>query len=143
MTQNDHFPVHWDDPADAERTWMFDPMHSPDVVTPLSFDRYFQPFVQGFGEGFNLRAFNYYTYMHIAMEPPPETSQEETLNQLSQAWGRWQDKILPEVQDRIDYYRGTDFDSFADGDLADSLHRLRKMRIRQGELHTMAVSCPG
>ena len=139
MNPSDEFPVHWDDPADAERTWMFDPMHSPDVVTPLSLDLYFQPFVEGFGMGFSLRAFNYYTYMNIAAEPPPESSPEETLNELSQAWGRWQDHILPEVQGHINYYRDTDFDSLSDSDLADNLHQLRKMRSRQGELHTMAV----
>ena len=34
----DQFPVTWDVPADALRHWEFDPMHAPDVITPLGFE---------------------------------------------------------------------------------------------------------
>jgi hypothetical protein len=34
--QSQAFPVQWDDPADAERTWTYDPMHNPEVLPPLA-----------------------------------------------------------------------------------------------------------
>ncbi len=43
------FPVRWDDPADAELTWAFNPMHSLDVRPPLEFDLVNRPFMRGFG----------------------------------------------------------------------------------------------
>jgi len=36
--QSDAFSVRWFDPADASLSWNYDPMHAPDVMTPLGFD---------------------------------------------------------------------------------------------------------
>ena len=35
LAETIEFPVRWDDPADARLTWRHDPMHNPDVATPL------------------------------------------------------------------------------------------------------------
>jgi hypothetical protein len=32
---SESFPIRWDDPADAELSWSFNLMHSPDVKPPL------------------------------------------------------------------------------------------------------------
>ena len=66
------FPLTWDDPKDAELTWFFDIEHTPDVVTPLGFELYFGPLLNGFGW---LRAClqNYYVYDWW----PPQNSFEQ------------------------------------------------------------------
>ena len=152
VSQNNAFPVEWDDPADAERSWTFDPMHFPDVMTPLGFDLFCEPFIRGFGlpatdtgprTGRRSRLVNYYFYRNVerptglASETPP--SPEETLEQLLPAGERWRGEILPEVLRHIEYYRATDFDGLQDGELASELQKLREMRVRQGQLHTMAM----
>ena len=47
--ETDEFPVKWDDPADADLTWAYNPMHQPDVRPPLELDLVNRPFMQGFG----------------------------------------------------------------------------------------------
>ena len=32
----DEFAVTWTDPADAERTWLYEPMHFPRPMAPLA-----------------------------------------------------------------------------------------------------------
>ena len=145
---SDEFPVHWEYPADAELSWNYDRMHAPDVMTPLGFDLFFEPFFRGFGADspVNFRALlvNYYVY-HTQVQdasadgPQTEGSFDETLKRLASAAVRWRDEIIPEVLRHIDHYRLTDFDALADGELADEVDELRELRVRQGHLHTMAV----
>ena len=68
-TRATEFPLHWDSPVDANLTWRFDPMHTPDVTTPLSYDLYMEPFIRGFGMH-RLCHQNYYVYMHQPAMPP-------------------------------------------------------------------------
>ena len=147
--QSDAFPVEWDDPADAERSWRFDPMHAPDVTTPLSFDLYYEPFVSGFGRGTprttRLRQANYYVYLSSEQQSspgdaPPETPPpDEMLADLASAGARWRNEILPEVLGYIEYYRNTDFDAMSGAELAAELDKLRATRTRHGQLHHLAV----
>ena len=32
------FPIVWDDPADAEQIWRYDPVHMPSAIAPLEFE---------------------------------------------------------------------------------------------------------
>lgn len=62
MTQTGAFPVTWDDPRDAERSWRYDTEHLPDPVKPLDYDLQLGPFLKGFG-WFDVRYVNYYVYV--------------------------------------------------------------------------------
>ena len=65
---SDQFPVTWDDPAAALRHWEFDPMHSPDVLTPLGFELLEEQFLKGFGLGTDVRLVNHYMFMHVELD---------------------------------------------------------------------------
>ena len=145
---SDEFPVQWKSPADAELSWNNDRMHAPDVMTPLRFDLFFEPFFRGFGADspveYRSLLVNYYVYStqvrdSAADGPQTESSIDEVLEELTQAAAGWRDEIIPEVLRHIDHYRLTDFDALADGELANEVDELNELRVRQGQLHTMAV----
>jgi pyruvate,water dikinase len=146
--RSDAFPVSWDHPADAGRSWNYDPMHAPDVMTPLGFDLFFRPFFEGFGAGgeavYRAHLANYYVYHYVGAanhteQPPKTASAGAPLGDLASAGARWRDEILPEVQRLTDYYLDTDFAAMPDAELAGEIEKLRDVRIRQGTLHTMAM----
>ena len=137
--QTDDISVPWGDPADAQGTWTFDAMHTPDVMTPLGFDLYWDPFISGFREGISLRYVNYYVFVDWMRPPIPTWTSEEVLKNLAPAWSRWRDKAIPDLQGLFEYYRRTDFDRLSNTALADEIDRLRKTRPRQGRLHSLTL----
>lgn len=136
-TQETHFPLQWDNPADAALTWRFDPMHTPEVTTPLGFDLYMEPFIRGFGM-IRLCQQNYYTYMHQA-QMPPSTSNKAPVEAIHAGARRWREEVIPEVRGFDDHYRLTDFDAMATQELVRELERLVDVRVRCGQLHSMAT----
>jgi phosphohistidine swiveling domain-containing protein len=131
------FPVVWDDPADAQLTWRFDPMHNPGAVTPLGFDLYLGPFVSGFGM---LRATyqNYYAFYHQRPGGPPSPP-SITPDSVRAGARAWREVVLPEVRGYDEYYRLTDFDAMPSSELVEELDRLVNTRVRCGQLHTMST----
>lgn len=136
---SDEFPVEWDNPADAKRTWAFDLAHTPDVVTPLGFDLYYGPFLRGFGLGVEARRVNCYVFMGRDTDGQPIAMPPVDLAWLRQAGERWRQEIIPEVVRHTEYYREADFDACSNQDLIGELDKLREVRVRQGELHTQAM----
>src|SRR5437660_1817453 len=137
MSQSSEFPVHWDNPADAEITWQFDPMHAPVAVTPLGFDLFMEPFVGSFGL-FRLCLQNYYMYFQAPAGGPPAGRPPDP-QAITMGGRRWVEDILPEVQEFDRHYRETDFDALNDGELVSELDRLVQVRRRCGQLHTMST----
>ena len=131
------FPVHWESPADANLTWRFDPMHTPDVTTPLSFDLYMEPFIRGFGM-LRLCQQNYYVYMHQPPMPPSAPG-PVPLDAIHAGARRWREEIIPEVRGFDEHYLTMDFDSLSAEELAAGLDQLADVRVRCGQLHTMAT----
>jgi len=137
QTVTANFPVHWDDPADAARSWAPDHMHSSGVATPLGFDLLTRPFVEGFGM---LRAVyqNYYIFYARTM-PPAGDARRVDLAAVMEGGRRWRETILPEVTVLDAHYRNTDFDAMPTADLVEELDRLIEVRTRCGQLHTMCT----
>ncbi|MEX1253895.1 MAG: PEP-utilizing enzyme [Dehalococcoidia bacterium] len=137
------FPVTWDDPADAETCWRHDREHLPFAVPPLHFDVNLCPFLEGFGF-WNARPkyANYYMFFPMGAPsgsggssgPPPAS-----VESLREAARRWHEEIVPEVVGYVDHYRTTDFDALSSEALASEVERLREVRHRSGELHTLAI----
>src|SRR3990170_9156777 len=102
-TQTTDFPLSWADTADERLTWQFDPMHSPDVITPLGFDLYMEPFLRGFGM---MRAClqNYYMYMAQRGTPPSPAASSTDPASIVAGGRRWRDVILPEVLQFDEHY---------------------------------------
>ena len=146
--QSEAFPVHWDDPADAAQSWNHDPMHAPDVMSPLGFDLFFKPFFEGFGAGgevaYRAHLANYYVYHNVGAasrsgQPSAEAHARAVFGDLASAGARWRNEALPEVERLTARYLETDFDAMTDAGLACEIGRLREVRVRQGTLHTMAM----
>ena len=140
--QADDFPISWDDPAHADVAWEYDRVHSPHATLPLAFDLGTKPFVGGFGwmsqDPIQMNYFVYYPY--VAIPSPDELpAPDDATDRLRAGGRRWLEKILPEVQEKIDFYRNTDFDSMTDGELADEVGRLPDLRMRTGRQHTQVT----
>ena len=137
------FPVKWDNPADAERYWEHDPVHSPDAVKPLAFELNSGPFVEGFGWGGRPKQVNYYVYFAMDAGLPAEDGSGPSFKvepaRVAEGARRWTDEILPEIQGHIDHYRDTDFESMPNDELATEIERLPEVRLRSGRLHTMVL----
>ena len=135
-TKPTEFPLHWENLPDANLTWRFDPMHTPDVATPLSFDLYMEPFIRGFGM-LRLCQQNYYVYMHQPAMPPSAPG-PVPIDAIHAGARRWREEIIPEVRGFDEHYLTTDFDSMSVEELAAELDRLVEVRLRCGQLHTIA-----
>ena len=150
-TQPAGFPVHWDDPADAELGWNHDPGHYPNVITPLGYDLHTEPLLCGFGPGtteltgapmsVRTKLINYWVYGNWQSSGRAQAprSQEEMNKLLSETPSRWRDDVLPESLRLIEHYAATDFDGLTDSELASQLEELREMRVRQGYLQTIVT----
>ena len=113
------FPVHWDDPADAELTWTTDLMHNPEPMCPLvqslqySLSDGFMAGMLEFGLPFkarHIRYQNYYQFERMEMEAPPSPEAAEaggkqleaTIKQETARLGkRWETEHLPRVKQII------------------------------------------
>ncbi len=139
------FPIEWEDPSHAEIAWEHDPVHSAHASRPLDFDLATKPFVGGFGwmEQDPILV-NYYVYFPYMARPAPSDDDPlpppDTNDRLRDGGRRWREKILPEVQERIDFYQRTDFDAMPDAALADEVDKLPDLRRRTGRQHTQVLT---
>ncbi len=132
------FPVSWDKPEDAELCWGFDTEHTPDVVTPLGFDLYFGPFINGFGWA---RAClqNYYVYDWFQESSFEAAAAGVDTARLIESGRYFWDKIVPEIEGHTQRFLQTDFDALSDAELAAEIEKLPALRTRMGALHTRAL----
>ena len=111
-------------------------MHTPDPATPLGFDLFYGPFIEGFG-GSRIRLKNCYVYIS---EPSGEGDPPEVdLERLARGIRRWHEETIPELVSAADYYLRTDFDSMPAVELAEEIGRLPAARKRLGRLHTLSL----
>ncbi len=133
------FPVHWDDPADAQLCWRFSAEHMPNAVSPLEFELGTKRFLEGFGWGMVPRQFNYFIYFALRGAPGEQMPAQPTPDSVREAARRWHEEILPEVLTLTQHYRTTNFASIANDELAAEIERLPEVRFRSGQLHTLAI----
>jgi pyruvate,water dikinase len=142
-TETADFPIVWDDPADAELVWHYDPVHMPDALAPLEFELGMERFLEGFGWGMIPKQFNYYTFFTISPErvTRPQAG-KPTPDSIREGGRRWREEVLPEVLELTERYRAVDFASMTNEELIDEIDGLPEMRYHSGQLHTLAVT-PG
>ncbi len=107
------FSVDWEDPKDAEDTWMYDAMHFPRPAVPLALDLLRELHIRSL----NARTVfvNNYMFMTMPMRPPPT---EEILKRG--VLDVWQKDFQREVQKQYDKMRTTDFDAMGLAELGDA-----------------------
>ena len=153
------FPVHWDDPEDANRTWTTDKMHNPDPVSPLGQSMSSSTFyglvkaIREFGIPTGpmlIRFHNNYAYER--MEPvPPGTPEEEAAlglalqetfkREVGRLRDRWEGEHLPRVKqitDRFEFYRGN-IATASISDIEAWLHEFERLRRELWTIHFRTV----
>jgi phosphohistidine swiveling domain-containing protein len=153
---DDAFPVTWADPADAERPWRRDDMHSPFCLPPLSWD-YGAVIGQGFGYAYQrigapiemrVGVFNGYLYFAYEVHGPgsDEPAMLEAYRLAKQAcvpdtaayWAR----AVPELQALYAGIAGVAVDELAGPDLAVAWEDAWARAERAWQIHFYVVIGP-
>ncbi len=154
----DDFPISWEEPADAERSWGWDDMHMPFALTSLAAD-----YIRAIGNGFNLapelyggfprrwhaRVWNGYAYFtQDANAEDPERAE------LSKRWvavmreraevteAFWADEVLPEVKTLEARLRTIPIESLDFADLALAWDEAWAATERLWQLHFLIILGP-
>jgi phosphohistidine swiveling domain-containing protein len=110
------FPESWDEPFDDGNAFMFDPMHTPFPLTPLTQTALGQATAAGFtaaaGEfqmsmrEFQIRHRNHYHYTRVVMHPPASeedarqmaaAAEASTRTEIGRMMERWHSEHLPRI----------------------------------------------
>ncbi|HEY8490017.1 MAG TPA: PEP-utilizing enzyme [Dehalococcoidia bacterium] len=150
------FPIAWADPEDASRLWVWEQMHYPHVVTPLTATLDVPAFEEGINRAARAlgiaaetraRVFNGYYYMSQQQRRiPPHQREEEQRRLTREMRGRmprltelWEREYLPEVLGHVRLLREFDYATASPGALRDLLERAVENRRRQWELHFLLL----
>ena len=139
------FPVVWADPRDAGQTWLFDPVHFPDPMMPLTFAvaaAFMRGGIAGFAQAglpFKHRVALFNTYVYNCIEPtaaPPAGVANAILERFE---AHWLDELLPEIKQHLAYCESCDLCGLSleqlRAHLAETLRRVERM----GVLHFLAL----
>lgn len=158
-TTHSEFPVHWDDPEDANRTYTTDRMHNPAPLSPLAQSLQNSTFagwltaMREHGLPFkamNIRFQNYYQYECAEMIEPSSAEEAATLGQAMEATmkqeiarlaDRWNGEHLPRVRQIIDRFIAMEH-SIASAPLSDvesMLHEFERLRTELWTIHFRTV----
>jgi pyruvate,water dikinase len=153
----DDFPVTWEPPEDERRFWFWDQMHHPHAVTPLTASLDGVAFAEGIGKACEalhmpmgrsiMRAYNSYIYFTQVPrnESPDEAAQRdermmaEMMSRAPRVLQDWENIYLPEVMALNARLRDYPYSAATPRDLADLMQEAVANRIRQWELHFLAV----
>jgi pyruvate,water dikinase len=150
------FPVRWELAEDAEHFWILDRMHTPDPITPLD-----QTFAEQAYAGMSLaaerfelparmvcRRINTYFYWSVVATPRPPAEMAAQA-QRSHAKFRavfarigdiWQNELLPEVQEHIEYWATFDLAGASLAGLREHVEQTVNRHARLFDLHFRVVT---
>jgi pyruvate,water dikinase len=100
------FQVTWKDPADAQQTWLFDPMHLPAPICQMLTE--FWTRLMGRYMGMRTLTVNGYAYASVAQPRPPSPEMME--RGVADVWNN---DFMPEIKKACDRLRTTDWDAMS------------------------------
>ena len=150
------FPIVWSDPADRERSWAQDDMHSPFCLTPLS-----QDYTAMIGIGFDyryerldlpisMRAKTFNGYLYFSWKILGPESEEEAISQqyvvscrahtplAVDYWAR----AVPELRQLYDWIASVDVETLPGQELADAWDGAWERAQRAWAIHFYAITGP-
>lgn len=150
------FPIAWADPEDESRLWVWEQVHYPHVVTPLTATLDVPAFETGINRAARAlgiatetraRVFNCYYYVSQQQRrlPPHEREEEarrltrEMRSRMPRLTELWEREYLPEVLGHVRLLREFDYAAATPGDLRDLLDRAVENRRRQWEIHFLLL----
>lgn len=146
------FPV----PADLDGFWMFDQVHAPRPLTPLSAEILLTGLSDGFRSamkavgypfGLGMRVVNAYGYIALLphdeqdgerTEPPPWTDESAAVLMASLG-ARWEREWLPALRPGLDRLRTMEYAALSDDDLLATLDDLRRDLAARWHVHGYLV----
>ncbi|MDP6606348.1 MAG: PEP-utilizing enzyme [Dehalococcoidia bacterium] len=141
------FPVEWHDPADARRLWMQERWHSPDPITPLSFDVNDRVLYEGFRRGAAatgaplrqaITRINTYLYLTTRRPRPDEPAPTDEVPHSVENLRAWDERWLPEVQEHLRELADMDLAGASDRELAAHIEDTIARAMRCWTIHGMA-----
>ncbi len=154
----DAFPVTWEEPADAERSWERDDMHMPFALTPLASEyvrvishgmNLAPDLFGGFPQRWHARVWNGYAYFtrdaNVADSERAAVADRWVAVSKERAAvteAYWLDEVLPEVQALEATLRETPVDMLPRIDLARAWDQAWAMTERLWQLHFLAIIGP-
>lgn len=153
------FPVHWDDPADANLTYTTDRMHNPMPLCPLAQslqDTTFYGWLKAMREhglpfkAMHIRFQNYYQYERAEMIEPSspeeaaagEQALEATMKrEVSRLADRWNGEHLPRVKQIVDRFISIEhhISTAPLSDVESMLHEFESLRSELWTIHFRTV----
>ena len=119
----DDFAVTWADPADAERTWLYDPMHFPRPMAPLAAEllrRIYEEFMSAWTVFVNGYAFS---TPPTPRPPTPAILQHGILDV-------WTTDFQPRIEANARAVRGADYEQMALPELGNAVERAVSDSVR-------------
>jgi len=151
------FPVTWADPADEALFWQHDAMHFPDPLAPMEAAMLERTLGQGFGygaraydaplAGIEVRTINGYHYQSLVpmTGTPDEMTAQGVLAEaairgaLARLDELWNETVLPEVQEHLDFWDSFELDAAPRAALAAHVDETWTRLLRVWELHFVIV----
>ena len=145
LTPPDDFPVAWDDPADARRSWRWERWHTPKPITPLAFDMCVHVMYAGFaradaaaGEDLTqvVKRINTYFYFTLKRTVAREIALPGDLPAPADNYATWEQLWLPEIRRNLDTLAAIDLEGLTDEGVArqidDTIERVARMWMIHG-----------
>jgi pyruvate,water dikinase len=110
----DEFKVAWDDPSDENQTWLWDRMHFPRPMPPLTLEALTTIEREVFS-GARSIAVNGYHYTLNSIPPPP------TPEVMEKGLSVWDTTYVPRIRETCDRIRSTDYSAMTAPELATAL----------------------
>lgn len=137
------FPIHWDDPDDAKRCWLFASRNFPNQVTPLEFDAartMLDGMHRGRGRsapaGLDYRMFNTFVYITMPAMAQPSPAESESLRSAFLGLDeQWRNEFLPEIDGILRELGATDPAEMSTAELATHVTTAARYLRRLFELH--------
>ena len=111
------FTVSWKDPADAELTWLFDPMHNPDPMCRLGGEFWNRMY----GKYMGARATLVNGFGFATQPTPPPPSAEILARGVLDVWTK---DFLPRIQEACTAIRKADYDAMSLTELGDAIDEI-------------------
>lgn len=155
MAMTEEFTVDWDDPKDAELTWMLERVHAPEPITPLGSAMGIfvtHGFATAFGEysipaKLRYKVINSWVY---ATQSPLDVPQEEAERMIAETEAKmgealgglgelWDDRYLPEIRRLLEPLAAADLANASNDELLAHWERTLKAIYRLWEIHFLIV----
>ncbi len=146
------FPVHWENPGDADIFWMMDMGHHPDPITQMDFSMLAEAISEKKDENYGLpiqlynRHINTYLYCGSSFKGSPEERDaqfDQALEKMAPAIKepdrRWKNEWLPEIKTYLDHWKNYDLQGASVPELLNHLDESQKHLRRSWEIHHLLV----